>query len=161
MGITDGASSDAPVPETMTTQALDIFSSNLKRLMREKGPHTALAVERAATAKGLGVGRTSIGRYASGTGNPTLEHLESLSEVFGLAPWKLLHPALGNAGQPTIFEQLDALAAALLRLPPEARQEAGQCLERMAQAPEGGAARQRLEELLTPNDQVIPLTRRA
>lgn len=146
----------------MTSPALDIFSSNLKRLMREKGPHTALAVERTASSKGLGVGRTSIGRYASGTGNPTLEHLEALSEVFGVAPWKMLHPGLGREGNlSALTEQLDALAGALLRMPAQTREEIAQCLERMALSPENDSNRQRLEELLTPQDQVVPLTRRA
>ena len=136
-----------------TNRALHIFSSNLRRLMREKGPQTALAVERAATAKGLGIGRTSIGRYAGGEGNPTLDHLEALALVFGVLPWKMLHPGLGQDGvRPTVSEQLDALSAALLRLPPHVRQEVGECFQRLAMAPEAPMARERLQELFAPSE---------
>ena len=148
----------------MTYRALALFSSNLKRLMREKGPPTALAVERAAGARGLGVGRTSIGRYAAGAGNPTLEHLDALATVFGLSPWRLLHPTLGEdgAGKPTVSEQLDALATVLLRLPPQDRQEVAECFRRMAMAPESSAdARDRLEALFPPAGLELPLARRA
>lgn len=146
----------------MTTRTLAIFSSNLRRLMRDKGPATALALERAATARGLGVGRTSIGRYASGAGNPTLEHLEALARVFGVVPWKLLHPNLGrDAGTPSVAEQLDTLAAVLLRLPPEDRKEVAECFQRMAMAPENPAARDRLEELFLPQERAVPVSRRA
>lgn len=141
----------------MTHRALHIFSSNLKRLMREKGPQTALAVERAATAKGLGIGRTSVGRYAGGEGNPTLDHLEAIAHVFGVVPWKLLHPSLGQDGvRPTVSEQLEALSAALLRLPPQVRQEVGECFQRLAMAPEAAAARERLEELFAPSEVISP-----
>lgn len=137
----------------MTHRALHIFSSNLKRLMREKGPQTALAVERAATAKGLGIGRTSVGRYAGGEGNPTLDHVEAIAHVFGIVPWKLLHPALGQDGvRPTVSEQLEVLSAALLRLPPQVRQEVGECFQRLAMAPESASPRERLEELFAPTE---------
>lgn len=137
----------------MTHRALQTFTSNLNRLMREKGPTTALAVERAAGAKGLGIGRTSIGRYAGGAGNPTLDHLEALAEVFGVMPWKLLHPALGREGaRPSVSEQLDALAAALLRLPPHVRREVGECFQLLAMSPEAMPPRERLEELIAPSE---------
>ena len=130
--------------------------------MREKGPPNALAVERAASAKGHGVGRTSIGRYATGGGNPTLDHLEALAQVFGLVPWKLLHPSLGReGGKPTVADQLDALATALLRLPPQDRKAVAECFQNMAMAPENPAAQHRLEELLSPQVQVASLSRRA
>lgn len=130
--------------------------------MRDKGPETALGVERAATAKGLGVGRTSIGRYAAGEGNPTLEHLEAISQVFALSPWRLLHPSLGRDGaRPTVTEQLDALAAVLLRLPPQDRQEVAECFHRLAMAPESPAARERLEKLFAAHEGVAPIARRA
>lgn len=158
----DGSAPKGLRTPDMTSRALDIFSSNLRRLMRDKGPETALGVERAATAKGLGVGRTSIGRYAAGEGNPTLEHLETLSEVFGLSPWRLLHPSLGRDGAgPTVAEQLDALARVLLRLPPQDRQEVAECFHRMAMAPENPAARERLEKLFALQDEVAPMSRRA
>ncbi|WP_139237489.1 helix-turn-helix transcriptional regulator [Variovorax sp. OV329] len=121
--------------------------------MREKGPATALAVERAADAKNLSIGRTSIGRYAGGAGNPTLAHLEALAEVFGVVPWKLLHPALGHDGaRPTVSDQLEALASALMRLPPHVRREVGECFQQLAMTPEAALPRERLEELMAPTE---------
>ena len=129
--------------------------------MRDKGPATALAVERAASDKGLGVGRTSIGRYAAGQGNPTLAHLEALAKVFGTLPWKLLHPELGReAGKPSVKDQLDALATVLLRLAPEDREEVARCFQRMAMAPENPAAQRQLEELFARQKYVAPVSRR-
>lgn len=146
----------------MTNRAIDNFSSNLRHLMRDKGPPTALGVERAASAKGLGVGRTSIGRYAGGEGNPTLDHLEALAKVFGTAPWKLLHPTLGReAGKPTVAGQLEALATVLLRLAPQDREEVAQCFQRMALTPENPAAQRRLEEIFARQQSVVPIPRSA
>ena len=130
--------------------------------MRDKGPTTALGVERAASDKGLGVGRTSIGRYIAGDGNPTLDHLEALARVFETAPWKLLHPALGReAGKPTVTDQLDALATVLLRLAPHEREEVAQCFQRMTMAPEDPAAQRQLEELSARQQNAAPVSRRA
>jgi len=78
-------------------RALEILSANLHRLMLEAGnPSSGLAVDKAAKALGLSIGRTSVTRYSHAEGNPTLDHLEMLAKVFGVQAWQLLHPTLGT-----------------------------------------------------------------
>lgn len=77
-------------------RALEILSANLRRLAQQPGhPSSGPGVESAAKAMGLSIGRSSVGRYFIASGNPSLEHVETLAKVFGVQPWQLLHPTLG------------------------------------------------------------------
>ena len=79
-------------------RALEILSANLRCLAQQPGnPSSGPGVERAAEAMGLSIGRSSVGRYLIATGNPSLEHIETLSKVFGVQSWQLLHPTMGAA----------------------------------------------------------------
>jgi len=77
-------------------RALEILSANLRCLAHRPGnPASGPGVERAAQGMGLSIGRSSVGRYFIAHGNPSLEHIETLSKVFGVQPWQLLHPTMG------------------------------------------------------------------
>ena len=67
-------------------------------------------------AKTMGVGDGTIGRIIYGTGNPTLDVLESIAAYFRVQPWQLLLPAEGataitdSASQPVSGEDLTIAA---------------------------------------------------
>ena len=77
--------------------AVQNLSANLRVLMLRAGnPSSGAAVDRAAKTLGLSLGRTTVTRYAHGDGNPSLDHIEALAKVFGVEPWQLLHPRMGE-----------------------------------------------------------------
>lgn len=77
-------------------RALEILSANLKCLAQVPGnPSSGPGVERRAKAMGLSIGRSSVGRYFIGQGNPSLDNIEALAKVFGVRAWQLLHPTMG------------------------------------------------------------------
>lgn len=102
-------------------RAIEILSANLKCLAHQPGnPSSGPGVERAAKSMGLNIGRSTVGRCFIANGNPSLDHIETLAEVFGVQAWQLLHPTLGavtaDADQTTDPIQFTDTAETLLSL---------------------------------------------
>ncbi|WP_454872550.1 hypothetical protein [Paraburkholderia xenovorans] len=69
-----------------------ILQENLKALLE-----TRLETSRLNLSKEMKVGDGTLGSIQYGTGNPTLQILETIAQFFELETWQLLSPNLGQA----------------------------------------------------------------
>lgn len=122
----------------MAETLIKTFARNLRRFAEARGvSSSAVGLERASSAKGAKVGKSTIGRYLANDGNPGLDHIEALAKTVGAAPWQLLAPEVEPEDEPSpsLNAALACVAEAIRSADELTRIQAAPLLEKMALDP--------------------------